>query len=390
MTEWTEKTFVGAEEDAFAEQVRAALPLVHVEHDPEFLTAKQEAYGDQAFYLLDEEGGRIWGLAPFRLNVDHLEFGAAGVTLFRSRIHKYSMSEGPVTARPDASAALVDCFAALARSLPKDGVVYVGSVEIGSPLHRLLAAADSPLDRNFRILPWGQPHQRFKIRWDGSYEAYLGSLGQSTRSNMRRVVKKLRSNSDLTVEVRRFRSVDDVDDFLKDGSAVSAKTYQMQLGVGVEADQESASWFRFAAEKGYFLAHILYLNGQPVAFQYGYIFGGTYLILQIGHDPEWSKHQVGMALFAESLVDIEAHSDPITMIDWGSGATMFKERICNIKYDDAYYYLFPRTLRGAVLYNAMRLNNAATEALKHLLQRFKVKGRVEQYLQEKTGYGHLH
>ena len=256
-------------------------------------------------------------------------------------------------------------------------------------MFKLLNEAGSPVRRHFHVLPWGDLHQRFKIRWDGSYETYLGTLGQSTRSNMRRVVKKLNANDELKATVRRFQSVADIDDFLKDGEAVSAKTYQMQLGVGVENDAASGSWFRFAAEKGYFLGHILYLNDQPVAFQYGYIFGGTYLILQIGHDPEWSKHQVGMVLFAESLVDIEAKKDPINTIDWGSGATMFKERICNIKYDDAYYFLFPRTLRGTLLYHAVRANNALTDGLKALLQRFKVKGRVEEFLQEKTGHGHL-
>lgn len=389
MITWTEKTIRDEELAAFAKRVRSDLRLVHVEHDPEFLTVKQESFGERAYFLVDEEEGRVWGIASFRLNQAYFDFGAGGLVLFRSRAQKFSMSEGPVTARPDQEAALLECFTVLAQRLPKDGVVYVGSVEIDSPLHRLLMMQSKAIVRHFYVLQWGEKHRRFKIRWTGSYDDYLKALGQSTRSNIRRVVKKLRRDPELAMTVRRFQTVDDIPDFLKDGEVVSEHTYHTQLGLGLTDDEKNQSWYRFAAEKGYFLAHIMYLKGKPVAFQYGYVFGGTFLVLQIGHDPLWSKYQLGMALFAESLRDIEERRDSIEIIDWGSGTTMLKERICGNRYEDAYFYLFPKTFRGAVLFFTARINNVLIELLKALLRKFKVKGKIEEVLQEKTGHGHL-
>ena len=72
---------------------------------------------------------------------------------------------------------------------------------------------------------------------------------------------------------------------------ISRKTYQWQLHQrGLSATDLLRKRLQFAAEHGWMRCYLLFCGERAVAFIVGYQFEGTFLLDEIGHDPELSKY----------------------------------------------------------------------------------------------------
>jgi CelD/BcsL family acetyltransferase involved in cellulose biosynthesis len=56
-----------------------------------------------------------------------------------------------------------------------------------------------------------------------------------------------------------------------------------------------------AVERGWLRLLLLELDGEPVAFEYGFLFEGAYFAYQGGRDPAWDRKSVGFVLELESI-----------------------------------------------------------------------------------------
>jgi hypothetical protein len=375
---------------ALAEQARACLPVAYIEHDVEWAALKRDVPGEELLVLCDEAGDRMFGIAPFQVYLTHLEYGIGPIRFFRKRVRCYHLEEEPITARPDKRAALADCYRALSLAIPHGAAVYCECVPENSTLHALLEDRSSPLHRAFHVLPWGPLSPRYKIAWDGSFERYLASIGYTSRKDLRRTLKKFEKSDSLRVELRRYRSEDEVAAFLEDAIPVSDKTYQKQLlGIGLSDDDRLEVKLREAARKGYFLGHNLYLNGKAVAFHYGYNYNSTFYMIDGAYDPAWAKHQVGVVIFCEVLKDIEKHGDRITLMDYMNGPSILKARTGNRVANERNYFLFRRSPAGFLHYHSLKLTNRLSDSLAALLARLKLMQKAKDLVRESTGRGHI-
>jgi len=368
---------------AFIGRTRS-LSIDDIEQDPEWQSltlsfgAKRQLW---VFALI--VNGRLTGYVPMLADNARLMYALGGAQFASWPVREFRFHLGPVIG--DCEACFFDAWALALRSvIAKRGVVFAKDVPQHSALQIMLASRRGALAKKFFVLPWGRPSPRCRIRWQGSVQAYLQSIGHESRRNLKRYAKKLANEPGLRSEVKRF--VADADAFLRDGARISATTYQKQLyGHTLERGSLAEAQVRHAVKSGAFLGHILYINDQPVAYHYGVVGQRIFSVLEMGYDPAWAHHHVGGVLFYDVLHDLERTRYPIDVLDYMSLVTTFKLRTTNDHRPVCDYYLFPRTISGAVQYMTLTATDWVSQLAGNVLERLHLRSRVETLLGWRRG-----
>jgi len=363
----------GTDLESVAARAHATLSISDCSHDVEWMSVEHGWPDEKMLVLSDEDDDELMGLAVFRISTAPLEYALGPVVFLRWRTKQFCLYQELISRRSDRSEAIGSCFEELGSALPHGSVVYVGAVPVGSETHRELEDRSSPVRRHFSVFPWGRPMPRCGIAWKRSVEAYLTSISRRTARDLRRRATALFSNQELTCEVRRFKSQSDVDIFLRDAESISDKTYQKKdLGLGLSRGGPRERTIRFAAERDGFLGYVLYINGQPAAFDYCFIYGETCTMKNKGYDPAWAAYHLGSVLHLEILCDFERNNVPVSYIDYSSHFNHFKFRTTNDHPLTQNYYLFPRTITGAIQYFMLKSTDSLSRSIASLVGRLPI------------------
>ena len=198
-----------------------------------------------------------------------------------------------------------------------------------------------------------------------SYEEFMGSLSKSTRTGVRRYEKKLERDYADRLVVRAFREVADLDDFFRDAEVVAAKSYQRGLGAGVRDNERQRRRATLAAERGWFRAYVLYLDGAPVAFCGGEGFQGRFRYGIPGYDPAFADYRVGNYVLMRMIDDLCA-DESISLLDFGFGDAEYKRRFGDRSWFEEDVLVYAPKLRPAwinLVRTAFLGANAAAMAL---------------------------
>lgn len=354
-------------QEKFVSQACAKLSLANISSDIEVAGVEHEVPNPELLIMADRENDNIVGLAVLSIAESPLVYSIGPFVFLRWWVHKYQLYQGPICQRSNKEAAITELFEILAREISADGTIFLSTVEIDSPLHEQLTQNCSRIWRQFFVLPWGEETTHCAIRWEGSCESYLKSLSAKHRYDLRHRRKSLFSDTDLKCSVRRFFSVPEIEIFLRDAVHISDKSYQKKLGLGISAGGHTECAIRFAAERESFLGHILYINDQPVSFDYGFVFGQTLIMAETAYDPTWAARHVGAVLFIETLLDLEKFKVPVRYLDLSVHPTTFKLRTTNKHRQVRNYYLFKRNWIGIIQYVTLRLTNETAIFVKFLV-----------------------
>ncbi len=177
-----------------------------------------------------------------------------------------------------------------------------------------------------------------------SMDAFYQSCSKKHRANLRRYLRKMQEQFGPRAVITRYSEEDQVDAFVEAASRVSAKTYQHGLGCGLENDDRTRDLMKNVAGKGWLRGHVLFLEGEPCAFQYGVVYQGSYFLEQIGFDSKWEDLNVGTVLFLEALQDL-CRDGEAKVIDFGFGEADYKRCYGDKCWSDASFYLFAPRLR---------------------------------------------
>jgi len=372
---------------AVSAAARAHLPLDDSSQDLEWLALTVSDPQKDLLVLTDSDGSTLTGLAPFRISRATVSVSAGPVTFYSARVQRYSMLREPLTVRSERRAALSACLQSLAETMTSRGAAYFEAVPQGTDLQHVLDDRSDSLRSRFYVMPWGPGYEHYKIKWDGKVDAYLQSLSSKNRYNMRRPAQKLASEKNLRTSLKRFQRPGEVDAFLDDGIKVSEKTYQSRkLGTGLSRGGSREKIMRFAAERGSFLGHVLYINDQPAAFQFALVHARTFYGIEMGYDPAWAQHHVGNVLFFRMLEDLEKAGDDINLIDMLTYDSVFKHRASNVRVPVQNYYLFPRSWAGRSIYWPLKGAMSLKALGLRLSDRLRLTARIKRFLreQEKT------
>jgi CelD/BcsL family acetyltransferase involved in cellulose biosynthesis len=258
-------------------------------------------------------------------------------------------------------------------------VVIFRELRVGSPLHRLVGTTTGVL----RSRASRRSVHRELVLPD-SPEAFLSSLSKSTRDGVKRYRRKLERELGERLEVRFFRSANEVDEVMAALDAVAARSWQRGLGSGFRDDPGHRDRTQLALRRGWFRACVVSVDGVPIAFWHGMGLGGRLISGIPGFDPDYAELRVGTYALVRLVESLTTDPD-FTVLDFGFGDAEYKRRFGTGSWEEESLALFahrPKPVAVAVARAGIRATNDAARAA---LGKAGVAGRVRNAWRRRLG-----
>jgi len=180
-------------------------------------------------------------------------------------------------------------------------------------------------------LPWcgiafvRQRYIRYHVDLAGGAEAWRAGLSGQARATLKRKAKKLAVANGGRLDVRRYRTSEELAAFHPLARTVSATTYQERLmGAGLPTDP--ARGMELAATDQV-RAWLLFLAGEPIAYLWCGADGDTLRYEHVGHDPAHNMLSPGHVLLGEALADL--FGDRFRRFDFTEGEGQHKRALAS-------------------------------------------------------------
>jgi CelD/BcsL family acetyltransferase involved in cellulose biosynthesis len=277
--------------------------------------------------LVVYSGGEVIGIAP--LCVRRETYRVSRVRVLTYPLDNWSTWFGPVGPNPAAT-----MFAAMQhiRRTPRDWDMlelrWVASEGVqGGKTARAMRVANMFSDK-------GEYEITSLVDLKGSFQDYLGAKSPTAQRHFRRILKE--QFADGRIEYVRHRPLpathgdgDPRWDIYSDCETVAEVSWQSQVVEGNTLTHDRVrEYFRdahaAAARIGMADVNVLKVDGQPVAFLYGYHTNGEVIGLRTGFDPA-AGGGMGSALLLKVIEDSCGRGD--RLIDLGAGEGEHKRRL---------------------------------------------------------------
>jgi CelD/BcsL family acetyltransferase involved in cellulose biosynthesis len=159
------------------------------------------------------------------------------------------------------------------------------------------------LSAHSRLVPFvRQRYHRCYAALDLGFDNYLETFSSRSRSTLKRKVRKLAEASGGKLDVRCYRSAEELDDFYRHARTVSAKTYQERLlSSGLPEGDAFLAEMRDLARRDAVRAWILFLDGAPISYLYAPAERQTLIYAWLGYDPDHAALSPGTVLQQEAM-----------------------------------------------------------------------------------------
>jgi CelD/BcsL family acetyltransferase involved in cellulose biosynthesis len=179
-----------------------------------------------------------------------------------------------------------------------------------------------------------------------TWTSYLASLSSEHRYNVRRKMKSLAKQFEVTFE--RVETQEQLGPALRVLIDLHKKRWRER---GASDAFHTASHEAFhqeftslALERGWLRLGVLRLNGQPASAIYALRYGSSFSFYQSGFDPEYARHSVGLVAMAFSIQS--AIEEGAEEYDFLHGTEAYKFHWANGSRDLERIQLYPPGLRG--------------------------------------------
>ncbi|MEF8721940.1 GNAT family N-acetyltransferase [Candidatus Accumulibacter phosphatis] len=168
--------------------------------------------------------------------------------------------------------------------------ILISSLPIKDPLPRLTR-------RNGVLHYTPRTYHRYMADLTGSIDGIFEHMSGKSRYNIRRTVKKFGEAHGSPIDMREYRTADEVTEYLEHAWRVSSTTYQDRLlDSGLPRDDGFVQRTRNFAADGRWRGYLLFVQGQAIAFVYCYMHDRIMRYAYIGFDPAYSKVSPGVVL----------------------------------------------------------------------------------------------
>lgn len=334
---------------------------------------REESHVVRPHVLAVELNGRTEAIVAVRLLDVRLPCKLGYSTLYAPAVRAFCIlhdgllgSADPVTV----DAVLDELLSGLERG--EADLILFRQLQVDSALHRAAMARTTFATRQHGV----RSDLRWEIELPQTLEEYLASVSPATRKGVRRTSSRLAQEFGERLSIRTFRGPADLDDFFEDVESVAARTYQRRLGVGYLGDAQQRTRLSMLAERGWFRAYILYLDGRPVAFELGELYRGRFRSLAGAYDSAYGHLRVGAHLLIETVGDLAAEAG-VSVFDFGLGDAEYKGKLAHVSLEEADLLLYARRPRpifiNFVRTALLQISYAAKAGLRRLclLQRLK-------------------
>ena len=218
-----------------------------------------------------------------------------------------------------------------------------------------------------------QQFKRFYVDLRGSWDDYVASFSGKTRSTLRRKVRKF----DKDGEVRIYKTVAELDEFIGLAREVSQGTYQEAMfDMGLPDSEEFRKEAAEHAANDTVRASLLFSEGKPIAYLYLPSVDGIVCYSYVGFNPEHRKRSPGTVLFWKTLESLFAE-DQFLYFDFTEGEGTQKGQFAtDSRLCADVYFLRPTLWNRSRVYFAIALDWVSTTIVR-VLDRIGLKARVK-------------
>ncbi len=350
-------------------------------HDPEWLKGYFEGQTNNLFLYSLFQSGSLRGIAPFLRRDWPLKWHLGELCVGTFPLKRLRLLGGPLAFPEDEAA----CDLLFSRVLSDGGLdaVFLEEIPVDSFFWNYLQT--SRLIHDSFLIYQPDPISAHPIlRIEGAFERYMGKFSSKHRNTLQRKIKKLRDSPLGEMRLVRYESPAEVSTFLDQAVEISRKTYQWQLHQrGLSAVDLLAKRLQFAATHGWMRCYLLFCGERAVAFIVGYQYEGTFVLDEIGHDPEVSKYSAGAVLQLLCVEDLFNYNRP-GIFDLQDYAR-YKDELSNDSYMQGRVFLFRKGLYPRFLRAGHRACSVLTISAVALLDRMGLKSKVRKALRRLGG-----
>lgn len=209
---------------------------------------------------------------------------------------------------------------------------------------------------------------RWLMDFPKGLETLFMNLGRSQRSKLRRKYRDVLNHFAGKVQIRRFRSLVDLELAISDMEAIASKTDKRRVfGAGFFDTLQIREQMVVAAKRGWLRIYILYLEEKPAAFWMGTIYDQCLQADQVGYDPVWGEFSPGIFLFLSILEDLR--DEDIKTVDLGWRDIQIRQCFGDLRRVEARVHIYAPTLCGIQLNLLSTATHCATHGAVLLLRR---------------------
>jgi CelD/BcsL family acetyltransferase involved in cellulose biosynthesis len=256
--------------------------------------------------------------------------------------------------------------------------VAIKSQPVSSELPRL-----TRLPGAIRYVP--AQYRRFYVELGQSFEEYVQKFSSQSRSKRRREMRRFAEGSGGTLDLRLYRTPEELQEFLRVARDLSQKTFQERL---LDAGLPSGDDFqRRLLEKGAVgkvRAFILFHSGKPAAYLLFEILDpGIVLSLYTGYDPALRALSPGTVLYYLTIEKLFAESG-LRMLDFTEGEGTHKQYFSTASRQCADIYFLKPSLRVRAAVRVHAALDSLSRAIVKLLDRLGLKAQIKKLIRARA------
>lgn len=147
-----------------------------------------------------------------------------------------------------------------------------------------------------------QRYRRSFARLDIDFDAYLAGFSAKSRSTCKRKLRKLAERSGGVLDLRCYRTEDEIETFYALARDLSARTYQERLlAAGLPEGDDALAAMRELARADRARGWLLFVDAKPIAYLWAPAEGPTLIYAYLGYDPDFAEYSPGTVLQLEAM-----------------------------------------------------------------------------------------
>lgn len=209
-----------------------------------------------------------------------------------------------------------------------------------------------------------QRYTRYYADFARGFDAYMAGFSGKTRAALKRKLKRFAELSGGSLDIRRYRTVEEIAAFAEIAVPLSRKSYQHRLlDAGLPEDDTARREMAALAAADRVRAFILFRMERPVAYLYLPAADDVLIYAHLGYDPAEAEHSPGTILQLEAT-RLLAEEGRYTRLDFTEGEGQHKRQLSTGGVACADVLLLRPTVANRLLITGLRSFDAAVALAK--------------------------
>jgi hypothetical protein len=253
-------------------------------------------------------------------------------------------------------------------------MVFLSHLRTDSPMFRLCETIPHFVTRSHCVL--AQPHWQTDI--PDTVDEFYNRMSKSRKQRWYRDIRNLEKMSSSGIKVVCYRDIDDIEYLVDVVCQIEKSTYKNRLNIGFTDSALNRAMLEQAALDNWLRAYVLYISGEPCAFQLDIRYGKMQFTEYGSFNPQWGHGSPGIVLLLKVLEEL-CHDPEVGTMDYGFGDAHYKEKLGTNCWLEKSVYLYAPRLHPIAVNMAMSANLAFSRVLHWTAAHLNLDSSIKRY-----------